>query len=231
MKFILPLLAAATLGFAYPAIAQTTTDTLSVVSGPTGARGVQIMAFGPLGQSFTSIDSTLTSFGFQFQLFNAGSANTPITFSLLSGAGLAGASLYSTTLTLPTTLPDRTGVFYDFSVPNLAVDIGSVYTAVLSSSSNRVGLALGPEYNIFTGAALGGDAYTGGRAFFTTIAFPNCTNDSSSNCDLNFRVSGTRPLVSAVPEPEAWAMLVAGFGLMGTAIRRRRRPGKTSVEA
>jgi hypothetical protein len=29
----------------------------------------------------------------------------------------------------------------------------------------------------------------------------------------------------AVPEPEAWALLIAGFGLMGAALRQRRRVG------
>ena len=217
------LLAAAILGMAAPAAAQTTSDTLQVVSGQTGARGVQIMAFGPVGQSFTAIDSTLTSFGFQFQTFNDTAANTPVTFSLLSGAGLGGASLYTQSLTLPTNLPARTGVFYDFSVPNLAVTIGSVYTAVLSSTSTRDGVALGPEYNIYTGVPTSGDAYAGGQAYFGTQPFPNCTNDSTSNCDLNFRVSGTRPVVAAVPEPAGWAMMLAGFGAAGTAIRRRRR--------
>jgi hypothetical protein len=29
---------------------------------------------------------------------------------------------------------------------------------------------------------------------------------------------------AAVPEPASWAMIIAGFGLAGTAIRRQRRP-------
>lgn len=223
MRTVLSIAAAALLGTALPAAAQTATDTLQVVSGPTGARGPQLMYFGPLGQSFTAIDSTLTSFGFQFETFNAGSANAPITFSLVDGAGLGGASLYSTSFTLPTDLPARTGVFYDFAVPDLAVAIGEVYTAILSTTSNRVGLALGPEYNIYTGAALGGDAYAGGQAYFTTKPYPNCTNDASSNCDLNFRVTGTRALAAAVPEPAAWAMMVVGVGMAGSALRRRPR--------
>ena len=205
-----------------PAAAQTVSDTLQVVSGSSGARGVQILAFGPVGQSFTAIDSTLTSFGFQFQAFNPAVANSPVSFSLLAGAGLGGASIYAQSLTLPTTLPGRTGIFYDFGVPDLAVTIGNVYTAVLSSASTRVGVALGPEYNIYTGAPLGGDAYAGGRAYFATQPFGNCTNDASSNCDLNFRVSGIRAIAAAVPEPASWAMMILGLGLAGGALRRRR---------
>lgn len=37
----------------------------------------------------------------------------------------------------------------------------------------------------------------------------------------NLKVTGLVP-VSAVPEPATWAMMIAGFGLMGTALRRRR---------
>ncbi|MFW2850399.1 PEPxxWA-CTERM sorting domain-containing protein [Sphingomonas sp. TX0543] len=32
-----------------------------------------------------------------------------------------------------------------------------------------------------------------------------------------------RPFVAAVPEPATWAMMIAGFGLTGAALRRRRR--------
>lgn len=35
--------------------------------------------------------------------------------------------------------------------------------------------------------------------------------------DLTYTISGT-----AVPEPASWAMLIAGFGLTGAALRRRR---------
>ena len=35
----------------------------------------------------------------------------------------------------------------------------------------------------------------------------------------------------AVPEPATWAMLIAGFGLVGAAMRRRRRDGIRSALA
>jgi hypothetical protein len=34
------------------------------------------------------------------------------------------------------------------------------------------------------------------------------------------------PTAGAIPEPATWAMLIAGFGLMGVAMRRRRSIGK-----
>lgn len=40
---------------------------------------------------------------------------------------------------------------------------------------------------------------------------------------LNFRVaSGGFAQAAAVPEPAAWAMFIGGFGLMGSALRRRK---------
>jgi hypothetical protein len=43
----------------------------------------------------------------------------------------------------------------------------------------------------------------------------------------NLTVTGTR-LTSAVPEPATWALMISGFGLAGTALRReRRRKGLT----
>lgn len=37
--------------------------------------------------------------------------------------------------------------------------------------------------------------------------------------------------VGAVPEPESWALLIAGFGLVGATMRRRRSIGAKSVTA
>lgn len=41
--------------------------------------------------------------------------------------------------------------------------------------------------------------------------------------DISNSASGVPIPGSAVPEPATWAMLIAGFGLAGSAIRRRRR--------
>jgi len=35
------------------------------------------------------------------------------------------------------------------------------------------------------------------------------------------------PTPGAVPEPGTWAMFLGGFGLMGAAIRRRKRQAST----
>lgn len=208
------------LAVATPALAQTTSDTIEVISG-SGMRSTTLFN-GPIGQSFTSLDSALTSVGFQFQLFNTPQPNTPFTLSLLSGSGLGGAQIFTTQFTLPTTIPTSGLNWYDVSLPNVAVTIGSAYTFVLSNSSLRYGVVLGPDINIQTGQVLGGDAYTGGQAFGVQ-SYPNCPNTPASQCDLNFRVTGTRAVTAAVPEPATWAMMIGGFAMMGGALRRRSR--------
>jgi hypothetical protein len=195
---------------------------ISVISGTTGARATTLYN-GPIGQSFTSIDSTLTSIGFQFQLFNTSNANTPFTLQLLNGSGLGGTQIYSTQFTLPTVIPTSGLNWFDVSLANVGVTIGNVYTAVLSNSSLRYGVVFGPEVNIYTGQVLGGDAYAGGQAFGVQ-SYPNCPNTPASACDLNFRVHGTTA-TAAVPEPATWGMIILGFGAMAGAVRRR---GKVS---
>ena len=40
--------------------------------------------------------------------------------------------------------------------------------------------------------------------------------------ERRFKVSGADLGVLGVPEPATWAMLIAGFGLVGGMVRRRR---------
>lgn len=45
---------------------------------------------------------------------------------------------------------------------------------------------------------------------------------SGVNFDVIYHQHDVTLAVTAVPEPENWAMLLAGLGLMGAVIRRRR---------
>ncbi len=49
------------------------------------------------------------------------------------------------------------------------------------------------------------------------------TGDCAAGCPAGFgvRLDTAPPNVGGVPEPAAWAMLIAGFGLVGAAMRRR----------
>jgi hypothetical protein len=210
---------AAALAVALPAAAET--QTLQVAGG-SGQRSAQILHFGPVAQSFTAFTDTLTSVGFQFNTLNPGSANAPITFRLFAGETLSGGALYTTSFTLPAAWNDRTARWFDIGLPDVAITNGSVYSLVLSTSSARTGVIVGPDINIYTGQPLGGDAYTGGRAFANRQLYSNCPNTSASYCDLNFRVTGDI-LAAAVPEASTWALLILGFGVVGGALRASRK--------
>ncbi len=200
--------------------------TLQVISGPTGQRAITIEAFGPVGQSFTAFDTTISSVGFQFQALNPTAANTSINLSLRTGSSLTGTSLFNTSFTLPLSINGRTSTWFDVVVPNWLVTTGQTYTMVMANTGGnfRNAVVLGPEININNGQVLGGDAYTSGTALFATQPYQGFCLQSGI-CDLNFRITATTPQQGAIPEPATWAMLVSGFGIAGAALRsfKRRR--------
>jgi hypothetical protein len=105
-------------------------------------------------------------------------------------------------------------------------------------------LAPGIQYNLLlwigsqwvaAGSILGGVAHAFGGSgldrFRITGIPPSANLDPNSPTafvtDLTFAGSGSftgtmKPLTAPVPEPESWAMLIAGLGLIGTAVRRRK---------
>ena len=61
--------------------------------------------------------------------------------------------------------------------------------------------------------------FLGAKYYIATSGGPG-DNDNSIFWDIgNFRVS----VAAAVPEPASWAMMLAGFGIVGGAMRRRQR--------
>ena len=214
--------AAAAVAFAMPAAAQTS-QKLQVEATPQTNRLVSISFRDPIGQSFTAFSDTLTSVGFQFGSLNPTQPNNAITLNIFSGETLTGSSLYTTSFTLPTSINSRTPTWFDVAIPDLAIMNGSVYSLVLTTgSSSRNSIAVGPGFNVSNGQFTSGDAYAGGRAFASQALYSNCQNDANSICDLNFRVTGDI-LAAAVPEPSAWALLILGFGVTGSALRANRK--------
>jgi hypothetical protein len=194
------------------------TDT-QIVSG-SGIRGLQIQHAQPIGQSFIATDTNLTSFGFEFQNFNAGQFNAPVTLTLRSGAGTSGDIITTRTVTLPTQPDYPNDAWFDFDLTGTTLVAGQTYTALLTTTSTLLGVIYGPDLNIFTGQPLSGDAYAGGQIYAAGDNLDGYCSTSGA-CDLNFRFSGTTP--TAVPEPASWAMMLGGFGMIGGAMRQRRR--------
>lgn len=214
MRTMIILAAAAAALIAAPAAANVT-----VISG-SGQRALQVAYFGPVGQSFTATNTDLTAFGFQFETFNSGQTNAPLTFTLRDGVGLNGAVIVTRTATLPVIPLTPVATWFDFDLTGTTLIAGHHYTALVSTTSLLLGLAYGPDVNIYTGVPLGGDAYAGGALVTTRDLGDRIC--ATGICDANFRLSATTP-VAAVPEPAAWALFITGFGLVGAATRRRTR--------
>ena len=103
----------------------------------------------------------------------------------------------------------RPGTFGLFNSTNeLDFSFGSLAGTVLSSASNLSGAN---QWHRYTGTVdLGG--YGAHRLTFAADGYSNSYGGSLDNIS-----------VTAVPEPETYAMMLAGLGLMGTIARRRKQ--------
>lgn len=179
------------------------------------ARGLTIATSGTVGQTFTMIGTSLTSFGFRFQTGLAGTVDGPVTFSLRDGGSLTGAVLKEVTAT-PTVAGNRTNFWYDFALGGVALTAGNVYTAAVSTTANRLAVVYSPAS---TGTV---DGYTGGQLLAANTPFNPSTNCGRGICDANFRFDYATAAPGAVPEPATWALLMLGFGAVGYTLRRAR---------
>ncbi len=87
---------------------------------------------------------------------------------------------------------------------NLDLSQTATYTGAFLTANG--GTTAGAEAALFAGMR-------NGRAYFNihSTAFPG---------------GEIRGFLAAVPEPQTWAMLIAGFGVIGGAMRRRQRLSK-----
>jgi type VI secretion system secreted protein VgrG len=128
--------------------------------------------------------------------------------------------------------------------------IGTTLTTASASSLTAVNgdAGSGLFFNVGTSATLGtGTVFTGnilaaqsitlnmgvhivcGRAIALNAAITLDSNAVSSDCGAgDFHSRGFS--AAGVPEPASWAMMVAGFGMTGAAMRSRRRPASKSSE-
>lgn len=132
--------------------------------------------------------------------------------------------------------------FVDFaSVPNLSVANGGVTGLIFDTSAFDYRLTPGQRFSVtfdgipflpdqsaalvigqatrpgITPRVFTGTNYAGGRFF---IVSNGSVVSTPSDFDVGFR--SYVETLAAVPEPASWAMMIAGFGLTGAAMRRRR---------
>ena len=184
-----------------PGVAQAA-PTLDQTNPYTGAS--YYTTFDNIGQSFTAgLTGQLTSIQLSATRTPQSNAGTSIV-TIYSGDGLNGTVLGTGSLLASV---GTSSYSFDLSSFNVALTAGLSYTFGISS---------GGSYKL-SGDETFGDAYKGGRAYF---AGPPLTGS-----DLAFTtfVNSAGSAASPTPEPATWAMMIAGFGLVGYAMRRRAR--------
>lgn len=170
-----------------------------------------ITDFQTIGQTFTAVDSRISTIGFSIDgsrnpLFSPAS----ITYELLAGAGTIGSVLASKSQTLPLGFNGYADA--DFSTVNLVV--GQPYTVLLFSSKadwlvNHNQWAFDPS-----GIPIPGQIdYTGGEAILSGVLRPYE--------DLTFRIE-------PIPEPASFLLILAGSAIL---FYHRRRQAQFRLHA
>ena len=157
-------------------------------------------------------EGTPNSIGIEFDTFNNGGGYNDANDNHI-GVDLGGSITSVYTLnTLPYTLKSGTDLtaWVDYDGANDLLEVR------FSDSGNRPIAALF-SYTVDLNAVLSAP-----NAF---VGFSSGTGSGWANHDIvNWEFRDTyAPITGGVPEPATWAMLIAGFGLVGGALRGRRR--------
>ena len=214
-RFTLAAVAAFSTFLAAPAMAQAVVDHSDMTNHGEGFPfyfdfgGGDTLNNMPAGQSFTAgLSGQLTAF--QFAAGSQGAGASDFTFAVYSGDGTGGTVLGSATQSLACVgISNGCSVTFDTSAMGIDVVAGQQYTLAVSAISGP-GLTLD-----FLGTA--SDSYAGGHSFFG----PGYGNEPGWDLDFTDFIDPGHS--GAVPEPSSWALMLGGFGLIGGALRARRR--------
>jgi hypothetical protein len=165
----------------------------------------------PVGQSYTAgIGRTLTG----ITIFCNGSCDlaglpNTLTLNVYAGGGVGGSLLGSVTQTpVPVPVPSLFGLpslRFDVSSLGIVQTVGTQYSFAVTSVTGPGALA---TRGILQNA---NNPYAGGQTL------PSGGYGDQPNWDLMFTTE-----VAGVPEPASWALMIGGFGLVGSTLRRRR---------
>lgn len=166
-----------------------------------------------IGAAFTLAQATdITGIGAQFGGFPSGTIFGAIVALSAPDAYPAGDPSDLASIALAHTV---------FSVPTA--------TAVDLLTPLSVSLAAGNYAVIFGSGQFGASGFAGLGELNDTVGSPALFqtlfgNEWLAESDQGIRifVEGTPAATAAVPEPASWALMIAGFGLTGVALRRRK---------
>jgi hypothetical protein len=225
MKILLPLFAGAILAAAPATAAITTSQTLSGDLGaafllPGGfSTTLNFNPFNNAGETLTSVKlSYTTGFQSEFIVTNVNLFGSPSSRQIALARGISGSisgngfNLTDTDVVSKTQTVGRPAVV---SFGNYAPSVGGEATLL---AGNPVFTGPGQVSFAFSASQFG-NSLTGTPNLGLTTALPNLLNASSFyEATLTYESEAIPP----IPEPASWAMMIAGFGLAGATLRRRR---------
>ncbi|MGZ3402553.1 MAG: PEPxxWA-CTERM sorting domain-containing protein [Phenylobacterium sp.] len=113
----------------------------------------------------------------------------------------------------------------DGFTPGAGADGGTSFLSVFDLTANQY---IYSNFGSSGGAAwtIGAGSFTAGHSYETQLIYDSYINlnevvPATARADLRTDVFFSLP-GAAVPEPAAWALMLAGFGVMGANLRRRR---------
>jgi len=176
------------------------------------AASTALVAFSAPAQAATCLVSDITGPQaaadcdgyFSGNIFNNGGSNPATVVAALQSLGLADAGSIDF------------GDLYNDPAFKLS-DLSGATTLAFSGASELFG-------DTYIGIHWGGQG--GGQSAIYKISFdePTAAIDilgQNPGGSSNAVLFATQPVPGAVPEPASWAMMIAGFGLVGSAMRRR----------
>lgn len=198
-------------------VAAATAANAAVIETVRGGHNItNISYFSPLGQSFIVSENGLNSVSLSFNVMNPSQGAADVTLRILDGWGV-GANVISQRTFMPEVAPynNVNPAFTNVDFTGTLLNIGQRYYFEVSTPNRYWGLVT------VQGSYIDGSffptisSYADGEMLSGQSAF--------ANNDIRFRIETSMVnLPGAVPEPASWAMLIAGFGLVGSALRRRK---------
>lgn len=156
-------------------------------------------------------------------VYAADISHAPQTITLQDGAGFFGATFGMNNA--GNTFADR----FSFTTNTLS-SLAGLVSSISQSASNGLHIS-GFDLVNSGGLSLGGDKVSSGMIDLWSLASPHLVPDTyyflvSGSVLSNAAASYSGNIsIAAVPEPETYAMLLAGMGVVGWLARRRKQGG------